>query len=142
MITNGLRFPLTFDYLTPRGLAPLYIGDDVSFRFCLVNSSDTAQDLTGASIEMTIENGGLLLVRSTGVAIPGGGSDQIEIDNQGSETPTTGKGWYQVNFSHVSADQNLLLPLVGRARYALVVTVGGRTFTHVAGPIDILEHTT
>lgn len=141
MITNGLRFPLTFDYLSPRGLAPLYIGDDVSFRFCVVNSSDTAQDLTGATIEMTIENEGLLLTRSTGQAIPGGGTDEIEIDNQGVETPTTGKGWYQVNFSHVAGDQALLLPLLGRARYALAVTVSGRTFTHVAGPLDILERT-
>jgi hypothetical protein len=140
MITNGLRLPLTFDYLSPRGLAPLYVGDDVAFRFCLVNSSDVAQNLTGASIQLTIQFGFLTLTRTTGVLIPTTGTFQISIDNQGSSTPTTGLGWYQVNFS--STESATILPLVGRGSYASVITLNTRTFTHVAGPIDVLERTT
>lgn len=140
MITNGLRLPLTFDYLSPRGLAPLYVGDDVSFRFCLVNSSDEAQGITGASIQLTIQFGFLTLTRATGVLIPSSGAFQITIDPQNIITPTTGLGWYQVNFS--STEVATLLPFVGRGSYASVMTLGGRTFTHVAGPIDVLERTT
>ena len=140
MITNGLRLPLTFDYLSPRGLAPLYVGDDVAFRFCLVDASDVAQGITGASIQLTIQFGFLTLTRTTGVSIPGTGTFQIVIDPQSIVTPTTGLGWYQVNFS--STESATLLPLVGRGTYASVITLNTRTFTHVAGPIDVLERTT
>jgi hypothetical protein len=139
MITNGLRLPLTFDYLTPRGLAPLYVGDDVAFRFCLVDSSDTAQNLTGASIEATIAFGPLTFTRTTGVLIPTTATFEIELDNQATPNPTNGTGWYQVNFSSTEAAS--LLPFIGRGSYACVITLAGRVFTHVAGPIDILART-
>jgi len=140
MITNGLRLPLTFDYLSPRGLAPLFVGDDVSFRFCLVDSADVAQNITGASIVFTIDFGPLTITRTTGVLIPTTGTFEISIDNQAVANPTTGTGWYQVNFSTTEAAT--LLPLVGRGSYASVITLNARTFTHVAGPIDVLERTT
>ena len=139
MITNGLRLPLTFDYLTPRGLAPLFVGDDVAFRFCLVDASDSAQNLTGASIQMTIQIGALTLTRTTGVLIPTTATFEIALDNQAVANPTNGTGWYQINFS--STESATLLPLVGSARYAVAITLSGRTFTHVAGPIDVLLRT-
>lgn len=136
LINNGKRLPLTEDYLTPRGIQPLYVGDDVYFRFQVLDCDLDPVDLTGYSIEAVLTVGSLSVTRNTGTQIPLAAEDEIEVEPQAGAS----LGFYRLNFSHVAADVSALTSIIGRGRYtvALTDTVGFVT-THVAGAIDILE---
>lgn len=136
LINNGKRLPLTEDYLTPRGIQPLYVGDDVFFRFQVLDCDLDPVDLTGYSVHAVLTVGTVSVTRSTGVVIPLAGQNEIEIEPQSGAT----LGFYRLNFSHVASDVAKLTTIMGRGRYtvAIIDTVGLVT-THVAGAIDILE---
>jgi hypothetical protein len=142
-VSRPLDWPLTKDNMHARSFAPLYLGDDVSFRFQLRDSDDVAVSLSGATIVMTITpTTGSAITRSSATTITGsGGTYQVKADtDQSAETGDTGKGWYQCNFTHYAEDTTALGTLGrGRHDYKIVVTLGsGVVLTHFAGKIDIL----
>ena len=93
-------------------------------------------DITGYSVEAVLTLGGTVVTRSTGVAIPGAGVDEIALETQAGAT----LGFYRLNFSHVASDVTLLTTIMGRGRYTVALTdTLGQVTTHVAGPIDIIQ---
>ncbi len=135
LINNGKRLPLTEDYLTPKGIQPLYVGDDVHFRFRVLDANLDPVDITGYSVEAVLTLGGTVVTRSTGVAIPGAGVDEIALETQAGAT----LGFYRLNFAHVAADVAVLTSIIGRGRYTVALTDPlGQVTTHVAGPIDVI----
>jgi hypothetical protein len=136
LVNNGKRLPLTEDYLTPKGIQPLYIGDDVHFRFRVLGLDLEPVDISGYSVQAVITLGTTVVTRSSGVPIVGAGVDQITIETQAGATI----GYYRLNFSHVGSDVALLSTIIGRAKYTVALTdVLGKVATHVAGPIDIIQ---
>lgn len=136
LVNNGKRLPLTEDYLTPRGIQPLYIGDDVHFRFRVLGLDLEPVDIGGYTVEAILTLGGTVVTRSSGVPIVGAGVDEITIETQAGATI----GYYRLNFSHVASDVALLTTIVGRAKYTIALTdMLGKVATHVAGPIDIIQ---
>ena len=136
LVNNGKRLPLTEGYLTPRGIQPLYVGDDVHFRFRVLDSNLDPVDITGYSVDAVITVGSHVVTRSSGVPIPSAGEDEIEVESQSGAS----LGFYRLNFSHVAADVAQLTTIIGRGRYTVALTdTAGLVTTHVAGAIDILE---
>lgn len=136
LVNNGKRLPLTEDYLTPRGIQPLYVGDDVHFRFQVLDGNLDPVDITGYSIDALLTLGGTAVLRSTGAPIPGGTVDEIEIEAQSGTT----LGFYRLNFASAAADVAALTPIIGRGRYTVTLTdTAGAVTTHVAGAIDVLQ---
>lgn len=142
-LSNSKAVNLTKEYLAPRGLQPFYVGDDAAFRFQALNGT-TALDLTGYTITAEIVNAAAEtnLSRSSATTIPTTITTEIAIDNQATIASESGRGWYQLNFSSVSADVTLLTPLLGRCTFGVrLISPASLVTTHVTGTIDLLEKT-
>jgi hypothetical protein len=142
-VTTPLDHPLTKVALVAAGYAPLYLGDDMSFRFQLLDSAGDAVALTSALIVLSIEGpDGTVIERRSDTEITDGPveTNQIELDaNQSTEVGDTGKGWYECFFSSADEDVTALTTVVGRGNYQIVVQLGDSTErTHLAGKIDVI----
>jgi hypothetical protein len=114
---------LTEAFFRANGLRPPIIGDDIELRFQALDSNDSAENLTGATIKMTLRKGSTFVTRETGTAIAGAtpARDQVAIDaDQSAEVGDAGKGWLQVNFAATTAEIALLESVKGKADYELV----------------------
>jgi hypothetical protein len=142
-VTRPLDWPLVKDELLKLSIQPLFVGDDLSFRFQFRDSSDAAVDITNYTIEMEITVGGVTIIRSSANTIAGSAPSkkEIEIDaGQGSEVGDTGRGWYQCNFTHYSADVAIITTVKGVGTYKTRLKAPSTTDTktHFAGTIEIL----
>lgn len=126
-------------------IAPLIIGDDYSFRFQCRTAANVAQSLTSASITMAIyADPSTSITRSTGVSITGSSPTKYQIlidSDQSTETGETGKGWYQVNFTHYAVDVAFLESIAGNNRkFKITITLAdGTVFSHIVGVIDVIN---
>jgi len=147
-ITNPFKAELTervLSTLSTSPISPVYIGDDYSLRFQVLTAAGVAQSLSGASVLMTITaSSSAEITRATSTAVTGSSPTKYQIlidSDQSTETGETGKGWYQVNFTHYAEDITSLTTVAGRNRvYNIKVTLADNSvFTHLKGHIDILD---
>jgi hypothetical protein len=122
-VTAPWDLDLTEAFMREHGLRPPIVGDDIELRFQALTSSGDAEDLSDATIKMTLRKGEVLVTRQTGVAIAGANParNEVVIDaDQSAEVGDTGRGWLQVNFAATAAEIALLESVKGKADYELV----------------------
>lgn len=130
---------LTQKYLLGKGIDPIIAGCDSELRLQVLDDTGAAQSLTGASVEMIITKDDASVTLSTATEIAGG-VYEIKIDtDQSAEVNNTGKGWYQLNISSVTAFVTKLSAVIGRGTYVINVTLAtGKKRRHFMGEIDVL----
>lgn len=122
------------------GIDPITIGIDSNLRFQALDDTGAAVSLSGITeIKMTFTKGSTSVSLSSLTEIAGGVFEIKADTNQTTEVGDTGKGWYQVNFSSVSAYITKMTPIIGRGKYTSDITFSSTNKRrHLKGFYDAL----
>ncbi len=137
-VENPQRLNLTRDELISRGMTPLRYGASWTLRFKVLDSNGSAVDLTDSDVVFTILKGETRVKFKSGVTTVGAALPQISIDDQSTIGETEGRGFFQINVSHVDAEVERLSGVAGRGSYdVVVVSPTGSQDVIASGLIDV-----
>lgn len=138
-LTSPQVLDLVRVYLLSKGIDPIIAGCDSELRFQVLDDTDAAVSLSGASLEMVFTFGGVTVTLNSATVITGPLFEMAGDVNQATEVGDTGKGWYQVNFSSFAAYVTKISAAKGRGTYLINVTLAtGKKRRHLMGEYDIL----
>ena len=137
-VTTPQQLSLIRKDLLANGIDPFIAGCDSELRLQVLDDTAAVVSLSGASVEMIITVGSTSVTLSTATLIDTG-IYEIAIDSdQSTETGYTGKGWYQINISSLTAFVTKLSAVRGRGTYVINVTLAtGKKRRHFQGEIDV-----